>query len=65
MTEAEIRASERERCAKIAEQTEKWTQIVEKTDHNDIYTGEYESVKRVTPKWRDGKEIAAAIRAAR
>ena len=56
------RLAERERCAKIAEQTEAWTQVVEETDHNDIYTGTYKSVRRVTPKWRDGKEIAAAIR---
>jgi hypothetical protein len=57
-------AVERERCAKIAEQTETWNQSVEETDCNDIYTGNYKTVERITPKWRDGKAIAAAIRGA-
>lgn len=55
-------AAERERCAEIAEQMERWAQTLEKTDHNDLYTGEYETVERITPKWQDGKAIAAAIR---
>lgn len=60
--EAAVKA-ERERCAKIAEQTETWSQTIEETDHNDLYTGTYKTVQRTTPKWRDGKAIAAAIRA--
>jgi hypothetical protein len=51
-----------EACAKVAEQIEEWYQTIEKTDHNDLYTGEYETIKRKTPKWRDGKAIAVAIR---
>ena len=51
-----------EEAAKLAEETETWRILEEKTDNNSIYTGEYEFVTRRGPKWRDGKAIAAAIR---
>jgi hypothetical protein len=55
-------ANERERCAKIAEQYDTWNATIEKTDHNDLYTGEYETVQRTGPRWKDGAAIAKAIR---
>lgn len=53
--------AERERCAKIAEQTKTVTRQV-----GGIFTyGGPSYYDEIVPRWRDGEEIATAIRKAR
>lgn len=51
-----------EEAARTAEQTYVEPVFEEETDHNGIYTGKVDLVRKTFFKWRDGPAIAKAIR---
>lgn len=60
----EVRAQTIEECAKMVEETVTTTQSFEQTDHNDLYTGNYERREVTYLKWGSrARDIASAIRA--